>query len=59
MTDPRQHLSVFAKAPRPGFAKTRLVPALGAQGAADLATKLLGHTVATVTGLSQAHVRTA
>ena len=57
MTDPRQHLSVFAKAPWPGFAKTRLVPALGAQGAAGLATKLLEHTVATVTGLSQARVQ--
>ncbi|NMM37718.1 MAG: glycosyltransferase, partial [Glaciimonas sp.] len=25
---------IFAKAPLPGFAKTRLIPALGAQGAA-------------------------
>ena len=32
---------VFAKAPVPGFAKTRLMPALGAQGAARLAERLL------------------
>jgi rSAM/selenodomain-associated transferase 1 len=32
---------VFAKAPLPGYAKTRLVPALGAQGAARLARRLL------------------
>jgi uncharacterized protein len=38
-------LIVFAKAPVPGFAKTRLIPALGAVGAAALAEKLLHHTV--------------
>jgi uncharacterized protein len=32
---------VFAKAPIAGFAKTRLIPALGAQGAANLALGLL------------------
>lgn len=36
---------VFAKAPRAGFAKTRLIPALGAGGAAALATRLLLHTL--------------
>lgn len=36
---------VFAKAPRPGVAKTRLIPALGAQGAADLARRMLLHTL--------------
>ncbi|MBK5257074.1 MAG: TIGR04282 family arsenosugar biosynthesis glycosyltransferase [Vicinamibacteria bacterium] len=36
---------IFAKAPRPGFAKTRLIPALGAQGAADLACRLLVRAV--------------
>ena len=36
---------VFAKAPLPGFAKTRLVPALGADGAARLAELLLVHAV--------------
>lgn len=36
---------IFAKAPLPGFAKTRLIPALGAQGAADLARHLLACTM--------------
>ena len=34
---------VFAKAPVPGLAKTRLAPALGADGAAALAVRLLAH----------------
>ena len=37
---------VFAKAPVPGQAKTRLIPALGAEGAADLHRRLLQDTVA-------------
>jgi rSAM/selenodomain-associated transferase 1 len=37
---------IFAKAPVAGLAKTRLVPALGAQGAARLAAALLRHAVA-------------
>lgn len=37
---------VMAKAPRPGYAKTRLVPALGAEGAAALAERLLDATLA-------------
>ncbi len=36
---------VFAKAPRPGLAKTRLIPALGAAGAAQLAQRLLERAV--------------
>jgi hypothetical protein len=42
-TAPR--LIVFAKAPVAGQAKTRLIPALGAPGAARLASTLLGHAV--------------
>ncbi len=38
-------LIVMAKAPVPGFAKTRLIPALGAAGAAKLAQRLLDHTM--------------
>lgn len=37
---------VFAKAPQPGSVKTRLIPALGAQGAAELALRMLRHTLA-------------
>ncbi len=36
---------VFAKAPVAGFAKTRLIPRLGAGGAAALAARLLQHAV--------------
>ena len=36
---------IIAKAPRPGYAKTRLIPALGAQGAAALAQLMLRHAV--------------
>jgi len=36
---------IIAKEPRPGFAKTRLIPALGAEGAAQLADRLLRHTL--------------
>jgi rSAM/selenodomain-associated transferase 1 len=34
---------IMAKAPVPGLVKTRLIPALGAQGAADLAHRFLVH----------------
>ena len=36
---------IFAKAPQPGSVKTRLIPALGAAGAASLARRLLTHTL--------------
>ena len=36
---------IFAKAPQPGFAKTRLIPALGAEGAAKLAQQMLFNTL--------------
>lgn len=38
-------LVVFAKAPQPGLAKTRLIPALGAEGAAQLARCMLDHAL--------------
>lgn len=37
---------VFAKAPHPGLAKTRLIPALGAERAAALARRMLDRTLA-------------
>jgi uncharacterized protein len=40
-------IAVLAKAPLPGFAKTRLIPALGAEGAARLQARLVEHAVAT------------
>lgn len=47
-----RHLIVFAKTPEAGFAKTRLIPALGAQGAAALAKRLFEHTIQRVSPLS-------
>lgn len=44
MSAPR--IVVFAKAPQPGRVKTRLIPALGADGAAALAARMLAHTLA-------------
>lgn len=41
----RVHIIIIAKEPRPGFAKTRLIPALGVEGAAILADRLLRHTL--------------
>ena len=43
----RFHLLVFAKAPRPGMAKTRLIPLLGAEGAALLQAGLTRWTIET------------
>jgi rSAM/selenodomain-associated transferase 1 len=43
MTEPR--LSIFARWPEPGKAKTRLIPGLGAKGAAAVYAKLLAHTI--------------
>lgn len=43
MADPL--ISIFARWPEPGKAKTRLIPAFGADGAAAIYTKLLAHTV--------------
>ena len=39
-------VAVLAKAPVPGFAKTRLIPRLGAEGAADLQRRLTERAVA-------------
>jgi rSAM/selenodomain-associated transferase 1 len=44
-------LCVFAKPPRAGDAKTRLAPAVGAEGAAALARAFITDTWATVTAL--------
>lgn len=42
-------LIVFARAPRPGRTKTRLIPALGADGAARLSAAFLEDVLATAT----------
>jgi len=45
MAEPRVTLAILAKAPVPGYAKTRLAPRLGAEGAAALQAVLLDRTV--------------
>ncbi len=45
--DSRIGIAILAKAPIPGLAKTRLIPHLGAEGAAALQRWLLQRTVAT------------
>lgn len=49
-------LIVFAKAPVAGLAKTRLMPALGPQGAARLAERLLEHTLQHALALPVEHL---
>ena len=48
-------LIVMTKAPVAGLAKTRLIPALGAEGAAQLAHRLLVHTLDEAAGLQADH----
>lgn len=38
-------VAIFAKAPIPGFAKSRLIPLIGASGAATLQARLIRHMV--------------
>jgi len=40
-------IAILTRAPAPGFAKTRLIPELGEQGAADLQARLIERAVAT------------
>lgn len=49
-------LVVFAKAPVAGLAKTRLIPALGPDGAARLAERLLEHTLQQAMALPVEHL---
>jgi glycosyltransferase A (GT-A) superfamily protein (DUF2064 family) len=50
---------VMAKAPVAGFAKTRLIPTLGAAGAAALAERLLRHAVTQVLAARLGQVESA
>lgn len=45
MATVRVDIAIFAKAPVPGYAKTRLIPALGATGAAALQARMIERTV--------------
>jgi rSAM/selenodomain-associated transferase 1 len=46
-------LAIFTRYPRPGHAKTRLIPKLGANGAAQLHSQLVKHTLKQARGLQQ------
>lgn len=47
----KNRMIVMLKLPAPGYAKTRLIPHLGERGAADLALKLLHHTLLLISHL--------
>ncbi len=57
MQFPNARILIFAKAPEPGYAKTRLIPALGAEGAASLYMHLLKQTVNDVVAANLASVQ--
>ncbi len=50
-------LLVFAREPVPGRVKTRLIPALGAAGAAELYRRLLAHSLVTAGALQAVRVQ--
>ena len=57
MTTHSTRLVIFAKAPQPGNVKTRLIPFLGAVGAAQLAHRMLAHTLTeAVAALTIGHI---
>lgn len=53
------HIAIFCKAPVAGSVKTRLIPAFGSAGAADIYTQLAEHTFATVRATGDAHAASA
>ena len=53
---PAVHIAVFARAPVAGQAKTRLIPLLGADGAAALQRRLIERTLATACAVPGARV---
>ena len=56
MATVRVDVAIFAKAPVPGYAKTRLIPALGAVGAAALQARMIERTVETACAADLARV---
>src|ERR1700730_17128211 len=50
-------IAILAKAPIPGLAKTRLIPALGPAGAALLQARLIARTLATACAAATGPVR--
>lgn len=60
-SSPRRRLVVFTRYPEPGAAKTRMIPALGEEGAADLQRAMTEHTLETAAALPgvEVHIRYA
>ena len=51
MQNCRERLIVFTRYPEPGTTKTRMIPELGAEGAAELQRRMTEHMVARVAEL--------
>ncbi|MEL6495436.1 MAG: TIGR04282 family arsenosugar biosynthesis glycosyltransferase [Cyanobacteria bacterium J06623_7] len=49
----KETLIIFSRYPEPGKTKTRMIPALGAVGAADLQRQMTEHTLKTAIALSE------
>ena len=49
----QKHLIIFTRYPEPGTTKTRMIPKLGAEGAADLQRRMTDHLVAKVKTLME------
>lgn len=52
-SSPMEQIVIFTRYPEPGRTKTRLIPALGAEGAAKLHRKMADRAIATVRQLRQ------
>jgi rSAM/selenodomain-associated transferase 1 len=51
-----QHLVVFTRFPEPGITKTRLIPFLGAEGAANLQRQMTEHTITQIKDLQISNI---
>lgn len=51
--NPKKHLIIFTRYPEPGKTKTRLIPALGTVGAANLQRQMTEHTILQVKELQK------
>jgi len=51
----KKKLIIFTRYPETGTTKTRLIPLLGAKGAAELHRKMTEHTLAKLKRLSTSH----
>lgn len=52
-----EHVLLFTKYPTPGYAKTRLIPAVGAERAADISRELSEHAIGNIRAYIDASTR--